>query len=308
MALQDSANSTLYSWSWHESSGTTNLLRQLKRDITKLQMFHLFDCSRRWILDFAESIERWTILRRFLPWDARGELDQDTLHGGGGNLWAVFTRGLTAICRRFDTDGLGTGGRSEPQLTERFVKAAMDFIEPLFVEQEAWEDVNLPPLLPMILRRHNWRGRVGEDTGGYAAPAPAAPGPWFGRFRYTVGTGIASTIASVHIHSQAVPESPFADIGALATHFTAMAAHIREFEPQVNTISTVSWLNSSKQYVDIFPPSYRATLTRHQGGSGLSKGFGAWGRHACACVTGTTTTSLGPRASFHSVCVGAAHA
>ena len=271
-ASESGHNSTIYSWSWHESPATTLLLRRLKRDIARLTMFHLFDCSRRWILDFAESIERWTILRRFLPWEARGEPDTGAVHEGTGRLWAVFAAGLTAICRRYDTDGLGTGGRSERQLTERFVEAAMAFIEPLFSEQEAWEDAELPPLLPQILERHHWRGRVG-DAAGYAAPAAAAAGPWFGRFRYTV----AGAVANVHIHSQSIADSPFSDIGRLSRQFASMAAHIRKFEPQVSRISTVSWLNSSKHYVAIFPPCYRATLTRHEGGSGLSKGFGAWG-------------------------------
>jgi hypothetical protein len=51
--------------------------------------------------------------------------------------------------------------------------------------QEAWEDAHLPPLLSAILARHNWSGKVGGHY-GLAAPAPAAAGPWFGRFRYTV--------------------------------------------------------------------------------------------------------------------------
>jgi hypothetical protein len=48
----------------------------------------------------------------------------------------------------------------------------------------------------------------------------------------------------------------------------------------VETITTSSWLNSSRAYCNIFPPQYAATLTRaNGGGSGLSKGFGAWGQY-----------------------------
>ena len=48
----------------------------------------------------------------------------------------------------------------------------------------------------------------------------------------------------------------------------------------METITTSSWLNSSRAYCNIFPPQYAATLTRaNGGGSGLSKGFGAWGQY-----------------------------
>ena len=88
---------------------------------------------RRWILDFAEGIERWGgVLRRFLPWTARGEADSG---GAADPLWGAFTDELTAVCRLFDTDGLGTGGPTDRALTERFVEAAMGCIEPLFAEQ-----------------------------------------------------------------------------------------------------------------------------------------------------------------------------
>jgi hypothetical protein len=40
-------NTTIYSWSWHESPATTVQLRRLKRELFgRLTMFHLFDMSR----------------------------------------------------------------------------------------------------------------------------------------------------------------------------------------------------------------------------------------------------------------------
>ena len=227
-------------------------------------------------MDFSESIERWTILRRFLPWAARGEQE-----GEDAPQWRAFAGGLVSICRRFDVDGLGTGGKTDRALSDAFVDAAMSFVEPLFEEQEAWEDAHLRSLLPQILLRHNWMGKVGEAA-GIAAPVSAAAGPWFGQFRYTVAT---SGVANVHIHSQTSSVSPFADQVALSQNFVEMAAHIKRFEPQVHTIATSTWLNSSRSYCSIFPPCYAATLTRSGGIGGVSKGFGAWGQFITSLLT-----------------------
>jgi hypothetical protein len=309
--LATGSNTTLYSWSWHHEPEVTSRLRRLKRDISRLTMFHLFDMSRRWILDFAESIESWTILRRFLPWAARGETNQ-----AGSTLWAGFASQLTAICRNYDrvdaenSSDSGCDHRSASRfgagahdrlLTERFVHAAMDFIERLFAEQEAWEDRNMRARLPEVISRHNWRGRVGSAT-GWAAPAPAAAGPWFGRFRYTV----VGNVASVHIHGQSTAESPFTDRAQLALCFGDMAKHIRRHEPQVTRIGTKSWLNCSAAYRAIFPPAYSRTLTREKGGSGVNKGFGAWGQFITAelQLNERRAAVLRDESRFVCVCVG----
>jgi hypothetical protein len=147
-------------------------------------------------------------------------------------------------------------------------------IEPLFLEQEAWEDTNLEERLPAILERHCWRGKVGAAP-GIPAPAPAAAGPWFGAFRYTID-GDGGARASVHIHNHVAPDSPFSDRLRLFGWFVEMVEHLREHEPQCTQIGTATWLNNHTAYVAVFPPSYAASLSR---GDGSRKGMSAWGQY-----------------------------
>ena len=169
--------------------------------------------------------------------------------------------------------------KSSEQRTDRFVTAAMHYVEPWFAEQEAWEDATLPDWLPAIMARHCWRGKVGEPApGGRPAPAPAAAGPWFGAFRYTVDRPDADGTrrASIHIHNHTAPDSPFSDKKRLFGWFVEMVEHIKRHEPSVSRIGTATWLNNHPDYVAVFPPSYGATLTR---GDGKAKGMSAWGQY-----------------------------
>ena len=278
------------------------------RRLAALQLAHLHDLSQRWIRSMDASLADSTILRRFLAWGARGFGTDPPSSPETDRVWQQFNAALGALSSRFERAASPTEPLS-PELTDRFVTAAMAFIEPEFVAQEAWEDEHLPQRLPDILVRHSWAGRVGEAP-GEAAPAPAAPGPWFGAFRYTVDAG--GERVSVHIHNHVAPDSPFSDAGRLFGWFVEMVEHISRFEPTVFKIGTGAaihnirevfscafplncgynvyfspdscrlfciggtWLNNSPAYQSIFPPGYGATLSRTDGSG---KGMGAWGQY-----------------------------
>lgn len=92
-----------YSWSWHHDSATKQKLRRLKRDLTALQLAHLHDLSVRWIraMDHATLTDS-TIIRRFLPWDARGFGTEPASSPETDALWQEFTAGLVALTTRFE--------------------------------------------------------------------------------------------------------------------------------------------------------------------------------------------------------------
>lgn len=212
----------MYSYAWNHDPTYCDKLRSLKRRLTELQLHHLHDLSARWIRAFAVSITDSTIIKRFLPWDPRGFVRVPSEYGGppasieADALWREFTSGLTAISDKFEQE-IDPREQLSPKQTEAFVEAAMIFVEPYFAEQEAWEDAHMMKLLPKVLARHFWTGKVGEAPGGSEkkaasgtpAPAPAAPGPWWGAFRYTIDA--SGMRADVHIHNHLAPESPFSD-------------------------------------------------------------------------------------------------
>ena len=204
--MADDRDSYVYSWSWHHLPPRRMQLRRLKRDMAAVQLGYLFELSRRWILTFDSAIGTNTILKRFLPYAARG-MGTEGAGPEAAQLWDEFTWALTVICGRYESESPATSSL-DPEVTDRFTAAALDFIEPYFEEQEAWEDEHLEAQLPEILKRHEWRGKVGEAP-GYTAPAAAAAGPWWGAFRYTVDAG--GERASVHIHNHVAPDSPFRD-------------------------------------------------------------------------------------------------
>jgi hypothetical protein len=186
----------MYSYAWNHHPEYCAKLRKLKRSLTALQLHHLHDLSLRWIRAFAVSITDSTIIKRFLPWDPRGFPRVHSEYGGPPNspeadaLWDGFTDGLTALSSKFES-AVDARQPLSPELTARFVEAAMAYVEPYFVEQEAWEDAHMMEELPLILARQFWTGKVGEAPGGRPgggpgapAPAPAAPGPWWGAFRW----------------------------------------------------------------------------------------------------------------------------
>ena len=218
----DSLPPAMYSYAWNHDPAYCAKLRCLKRRLTALQLHHLHDLSARWVRSFAVSITDSTIIKRFLPWDPRGFLRVPSEYGGpppsaeADALWLEFTSGLTHLSEQFEQE-LNPREQLSPQQTERFVEAAMNFVEPYFAEQEAWEDAHMMILLPKVLARHFWMGKVGEAPGGCEekaasgtpAPAPAAPRPWWGAFRYTIDA--SGMRADVHIHNHLAPESPFSD-------------------------------------------------------------------------------------------------
>ena len=204
--MADDRDSYVYSWSWHHLPPRRMQLRRLKRDMAAVQLGYLFELSRRWIQSFDSTIGSNTILKRFLPYAARG-MGTEGAGSEAAQLWDEFTWALTVICGRYESESPATSSL-DPEVTDRFTAAALDFIEPYFEEQEAWEDEHLEAQLPEILKRHEWRGKVGEAP-GYTAPAAASAGPWWGAFRYTVDAG--GERASVHIHNHVAPDSPFRD-------------------------------------------------------------------------------------------------
>ena len=77
-------------------------LRHLKRELTALQLAHLHDLSLRWIRSMQASLTDSTILRRFLPWDARGFGTDPTPSPETDALWGQCTAQLVSISERFE--------------------------------------------------------------------------------------------------------------------------------------------------------------------------------------------------------------
>ena len=91
-----------YSWSWHHEPAIKQKLRHLKRELTALQLAHLHDLSLRWIRSMQASLTDSTILRRFLPWDARGFGTDPTPSTETDALWGQCTAQLVSISERFE--------------------------------------------------------------------------------------------------------------------------------------------------------------------------------------------------------------
>jgi hypothetical protein len=91
-----------YSWSWHHEPAIKQKLRHLKRELTALQLAHLHDLSLRWIRSMEASLTDSTILRRFLPWDARGFGTDPAPSPETDALWGQCIAQLVTISERFE--------------------------------------------------------------------------------------------------------------------------------------------------------------------------------------------------------------
>ena len=146
----------LYSWSFHHDDQIKRRLRMLKRDLAALCFWHLFEMSRRYIKTLDAGLFDWSLLWRYLPWQARSAAP--TAHERDNPLWKEFAGPVVAIGQRCEPGGD----------VEAFVAEAMRFTELMYQEQEGWEDEHLPAEVPAMRKA-------------------LAEGGWFGCFRYTVG-------------------------------------------------------------------------------------------------------------------------
>jgi hypothetical protein len=247
-------NLALYSWSFHHDDEIKQRLRSLKRDLTALAFWHLFEMDRRWIKTLEAGLLDWSPLWRYLPWPARSTAAEPI--DRNRPIWREFLDGVVAIVGRYKESGD----------VERFVGDALPVAEQMYEEQERWEDEHLPAEVPAILHQH-------ADAG------------WFGCFRYTFGNShttiwpdspVDPLRAEVHIQNHVAPDSPFHDSKRLFTWMSEMVRHIEKHHPELERIGTGSWLNQSDAFLQVYPPSYRATLARTSGD--YKAGMGVWGQ------------------------------
>ena len=101
--MADDRDSYVYSWSWHHLPPRRMQLRRLKRDIAAVQLGYLFELSRRWVQTFDSTIGGNTILKRFLPYAARG-MGTEGAGPEATQLWDEFTWALGVICGRYESE------------------------------------------------------------------------------------------------------------------------------------------------------------------------------------------------------------
>ena len=244
----------LYSGSFHHDDEIKQRLRKLKRDLTALCFWHLFEMSRRYIKTLDAGLFDWSLLWRYLPWQARSA--SPTSHERDNSLWKEFADAVVAIGARYEPSGD----------VEAFVAEAMPIADRLYRQQERWEDEHLPAEVPAMRKAY---AEVG----------------WFGCFRYTAGDSRRGTRrdspvdphrAEMHIQNNVAPESPFADKRRLFGWMHEMVRDIEANHPDLQGIGTGSWLNNSEAFLQIYPPSYRRSLMRFTGDD--KAGLGIWGQ------------------------------
>ena len=244
----------IYSWSYHHDEATRQRLHRLKRDITALCLWHVFQMGQMGIRSMESGLVDWTMIWRFLPWRARGAPQKP--HDVTNPLWSEFSALITGIAVRYAT-------RED---AASFVQEAMEALEPWYLAEEAAEDREL--------------------GGGGHRPMLAAHRKlgWFGCFRYTVGKPAAPPhwpeprdhVAEIHIQNHVTPDSPFGDRRRLAAWMQELAADVEAMAPHVTRIGTGSWLNATRHFLQVYPQSYAASLVRLSGER--KAGLGTWGQ------------------------------
>ena len=244
----------IYSWSYHHDAATRQRLRRLKRDLTALCLWHVFQMGHMGTRSLESGLYHSTMIWRFLPWRARAV--PQTPHDAANPLWSEFSALITGIAARYAT-------RDE---AAPFVKEAMEALESWYLAEEAAEDREL-------------------DGGGHRAMLdPHRTLRWFGCFRYTVGKAAdppywperRDDVAEIHIQNHVTPDSPFSDRRRLAAWMQELAADVEANAPHVTRIGTGSWLNASRHFLQVYPPGYAASLVRMSGER--KSGLGTWGQ------------------------------
>ena len=244
----------IYSWSYHHDEATRQRLHRLKRDITALCLWHVFQMGQMGIRSLESGLVDWTMIWRFLPWRARGAPQKP--HDVTNPLWSEFSALITRIAARYAT-------RED---AASFVQEAMEALEPWYLEEEAAEDREL------------------GDGGHRSMLAAHRKLGWFGCFRYTVGKPAAPPhwpeprdhVAEIHIQNHVTPDSPFGDRPRLAAWMQELASDVEARAPHVTRIGTGSWLNATRHFLQVYPQSYAASLVRLSGEG--KAGLGTWGQ------------------------------
>ena len=242
----------LYSWSFHHDDDILGRLQTLKRDLTELCLWHVFQMARTGIRNFEDGLYDWTMVWRYLPWRSRSipSLPQ----GRDNPLWQEFSQGLNRIYTSF----------MHVEDVESFTRAAMEFVTPLYEQEEGYEDANAT--------------RMHEELASKDAQMN-----WFGCFRYTVGDPGVEDRAEMHINNNAAPDSPFADKRRMFSWLHDMAKDIVQKAPHVKRIGTGSWLNIHPAFLEAYPPSYRDSLVLLS--ADRKRGMGWWGQFITLRVT-----------------------
>ena len=244
----------IYSWSYHHDAATRQRLRRLKRDLTALCLWHVFQMGHMGTRSLESGLYHSTMIWRFLPWRARAV--PQTPHDAANPLWSEFSALITGIAARY-----ATRDDAAP-----FVKEAMEALESWYLAEEAAEDREL-------------------GGGGHRAMLdPHRTLRWFGCFRYTVGKAAdppywperRDDVAEIHIQNHVTPDSPFSDRRRLAAWMQELAADVEANAPHVTRIGTGSWLNASRHFLQVYPPGYAASLVRLSGER--KSGLGTWGQ------------------------------
>lgn len=244
----------IYSWSYHHDEATRQRLRRLKRDITALCLWHVFQMGQMGIRSLESGLFDWTMIWRFLPWRARA-VPQNP-QAVTNPLWSEFSALTIGIAARYAT-------RDD---AASFVKAAMEALEPWYLAEEAAEDREL-------------------GGGGHRAMLAAHRKlRWFGCFRYTVGKPAfpphwrepRDDVAEIHIQNHVPPDSPFGDGRRLAAWMLELSSDVEARAPHVTRIGTGSWLNATPHFLQVYPTSYAASLVRYSGEHKAA--LGTWGQ------------------------------
>ena len=223
----------IYSWSYHHDAATRQRLRRLKRDLTALCLWHVFQMGYMGTRSLESGLYHWTMIWRFLPWRA-GTVTQ-TPHDVTNPLWSEFSALITGIAARY-----ATRAAAAP-----FVKEAMEALESWYLAEEAAEDREL-------------------GGGGHRAMLAAHRElRWFGCFRYTVGKPAdpphwperRDDVVEIHIQNHVTPDSPFGDRRRLAAWMQGLTADVEARVPHVTRIGTGSWLNASRHFLQVYPAS-----------------------------------------------------
>ena len=89
----------IYSWSYHHDAATRQRLRRLKRDLTALCLWHVFQMGHMGTRSLESGLYHSTMIWRFLPWRARAV--PQTPHDAANPLWSEFSALITGIAARY---------------------------------------------------------------------------------------------------------------------------------------------------------------------------------------------------------------
>ena len=107
---------------------------------------------------------------------------------------------------------------------------------------------------------------------------PTFPTKPFHCFWYDMHQG--DTLVAVHFINADVPESPFADISALASDLRRCIADAVEKYPNTHAVECGTWMNDSPQFLQLWPDLYHTNRENVQGTGGF--GPGVWGQYMAA--------------------------